>query len=418
MHTHGTARLVCRHGSELDACPICLSALPLSARLDDLLEAARPRLLRLARLNRIATDELEDVLQETYVEAWRGLANLREPERFSSWLDGICRNVCKRHIRALVSDHGSQIWSDNERDNDAARWDIPDPLAIDPDEELERHDMQVLLDRALGYLSQSSRELIKLCYLAELPQREVAQRLDMSLSALEVKLHRARRQLRQVLNSDLRADAAEFGLLANEDEAMGWRETRQWCWMCGKRRLCGTFERRPSGVVSLRLRCPDCSTHPEVDISATNDWACLGDVRSFRPAIKRMFHACTDFYGTALGQKRCTLCQSPVQLQLIDRSNTQASDITCYLLPSMMYIRMDCPRCGSFLSILISALLNHPAISDFFVNRPRILCLPDVWTTYAGQEAIRSRLNDLSSGEQLTIMIHPETFQVMATLLE
>lgn len=74
---------------------------------------------------------------------------------------------------------------------DEVSADLSDSLVIDPVEELERQDMQVLLDRALSHLEEGTRELIELCYLAELPQREVAQRLDMSLGALELKLHRA-----------------------------------------------------------------------------------------------------------------------------------------------------------------------------------------------------------------------------------
>ena len=80
----------------------------------------------------------------------------------------------------------------------------------------------MLLDRALSHLSESTREVIELCYLAELPQREVAERLSMSLGALELKLHRARRQLHQILHGELREDAQAFGLNLGEDEAMGW----------------------------------------------------------------------------------------------------------------------------------------------------------------------------------------------------
>src|SRR5215467_14784351 len=73
----------------------------LSANLNALLDEARPRLLRLARLQGIAADLAEDVVQETCLEAWQHLQQLREPARFSSWLDGICRNVCRRQTSAL-----------------------------------------------------------------------------------------------------------------------------------------------------------------------------------------------------------------------------------------------------------------------------------------------------------------------------
>lgn len=72
--------------------------------------------------------------------------------------------------------------------------------------------MAVLLDRAMSYLPDSARDAVELCYLAELPQAEAAARLGMTISALETRLHRARKQLRQVLNGALRADAESFGL--------------------------------------------------------------------------------------------------------------------------------------------------------------------------------------------------------------
>ena len=58
-------------------------------------------------------DEVEDVVQETLVEAWRHLETLREPARFHAWLDGICRNICRRQKRKddTLSLHEQRIGS-------------------------------------------------------------------------------------------------------------------------------------------------------------------------------------------------------------------------------------------------------------------------------------------------------------------
>ena len=45
---------------------------------------------------------------------------------------------------------------------------------------------------------------------------------------------------------------------------------------------------------------------------------------------------------------------------------------------------------------------------------PRVLYEPATFTTYAGQDAIRFRLVDLSSTETLTILAHPQTLHLMA----
>jgi|SRR5581483_3200028 len=423
------APLVCRHGADLATCSICQLTLlqpddDLFMHLDDVLETARPRLLRLVRLNGIGPDAAEDVVQETCMEAWRHLEKLHDPEHVLVWLDGICRNVCKRHRRALTTTPHVSILSASKDDistEDEAspiEFDLPDPLAIDPTEELERQDLHTLLDRAMGYLSASTRELVELCYLKELPQSEVAQRLEMSLGALELKLHRARLRLHQVLHGELRKDAQAFGLQLDQEEALGWRQTRQWCWICGKQRLRGIFERQSSGVVALRLRCPDCSSRHNVDVTHTGEWPSFGNVRSFRPAIKRMVLAASSFYHAILQERRCSICQSTIHMQIIDRKVSSTSDGTYDPLPPGIYLRIDCPNCGTSLSEIISALMINATVHDFFLTRPRLFFEPNTLSTYAGQDVIRSRLIDLDTSQALTTMTHPKTLQVLATILE
>jgi RNA polymerase sigma-70 factor (ECF subfamily) len=416
MQKRRTAELVCRHGTRLQSCSICqprLSHEELAHHIDEIVEAARPRLLRLAQLNGIEPDSAEDVVQETLLEAWRSLPKLREPQRLSAWLDGICRNICKRHLHAKSSTpHVSPL----PESLDEESLDLSDSHVIDPVEELERQDMQVLLDRALSHLEESTRELIELCYLAELPQREVAQRLSLSLGALELKLHRARRQLHQILHGELREDAQAFGLLLSEEQSMGWQETRLWCFLCGKRYLRGIVEHKHAGGATMRLRCPECSSRYDTDFANTENFpGFLGPIRSFRPALKRVIQAGAEFYHACLNQQRCPTCQSTVQIQIIDRS-TLVSPHTLYdALPLGIYARVNCPRCGTSFCEAYIPVLRNPAIRDFLL-RPHILYEPATFTTYQGSDAIRFRLVDLSSSETLTIMVHSPTLHLMAAI--
>ena len=158
MLRNQTVPSACQHGVDRERCPLCRpDAAPthatLSANLNALLHEARPRLLRLARLNGIAADLAEDVVQETCLEAWRHLPQLREPERFASWLDGICRNVCRRQASALARNAPETPLGSLEDEADLGRVDLLDPLDFDPGEALERQDRQILLDRALSHLS-------------------------------------------------------------------------------------------------------------------------------------------------------------------------------------------------------------------------------------------------------------------------
>ncbi len=378
------------------------------------IEEARPRLLRLAHLNGVGADEAEDVVQETLLEAWRHLEKLREPERFASWLDGICRNVCKRHLHARsITPLAREL--EVAKDGEPA-FDLPDPQAVDPLEELERQDMHILLDRALSHLPVGTRELVELCYLAEVPQREAAERLRISLGALEVKLHRARHQLYQILHGeDLRADAQAFGLLLDGDEAAGWQETRQWCFLCGKHHLRGLFERQTSNRTSIRLRCPECSSRYETDLLNTAHHPEAGPIRSFRPVVKRIIQASAEFFHACLSQRRCPICLSSVATQVIDRRVLTPPYSHYDALPLGIYGRIDCPTCGpSFCEAYIPAFL-HPTVRDFML-RPHIFYEPAVFVSYEGSDAIRFRLIDLNSTETLTVLTHPQMLHILAAM--
>jgi RNA polymerase sigma-70 factor (ECF subfamily) len=216
-------------------------------------------------LNGVVSDYTEDVVQETLVEAWRHLETLREPARFQAWLDGICRNVCRRQRRKddTLSLHEQRFGSlfDPDATEGMDAWlDMLDLSTSDPLEELSQQDLATLLYRAMGHLPAHTRQMLEMCYLAEIPQREVAQRLELTIGALELRLHRARQQLRQILNGPLRPEAQYFGVVLDPEEAQNWQVMRQWCWFCGKQKLLARFEIQADAQKDLCLRCPACSS--------------------------------------------------------------------------------------------------------------------------------------------------------------
>jgi DNA-directed RNA polymerase specialized sigma24 family protein len=68
----------------------------IATSLQEQLVNAQPRLLRYVQKHSLLPDSVEDIVQETLVEAWRHLEQLRAADRFDSWLTGICHNVCMR----------------------------------------------------------------------------------------------------------------------------------------------------------------------------------------------------------------------------------------------------------------------------------------------------------------------------------
>lgn len=411
----------------------------LPARLNEIegwLVAARPRLQRLAQLRNVPADSVEDVVQETLLEAWKHLDRLYAPEGFHLWLDEICRNICRRHTRKQRTElqHSFPPQGDDEEAEEARLSgieSIPDPDILDPVEALSRQDVVVLLDRALGSLESSAREVVELCYLVELSQREVAARLDISLSALEARLHRARLQLRQVLNGPLRTDAEALGLALDQQYAGGWRETRLWCTLCGRHRLLGVFLPQPGGNANLHMRCSECEQrYGLTDIQSSNvhskGLVRLDGLQSFRPAWKRTMQTMAHLLHEALlsGAQQCPYCGRPASIRLIEKTRVMQRDEAMVLPPGLVrqppqfWLWWDCLRCeqgteGAFFAASDLVYWSYPPTLQFMREHPRWISAPELLVEYAGQPAIRFQMADVTSSAHLTVLAHRQTLHAL-----
>jgi RNA polymerase sigma-70 factor (ECF subfamily) len=159
---------------------------------DGLLTATRLRLARLARARGVEAHLVDDVVQETLLEAWSHLDRLTTPAGFPAWIDEICRNICRRAARRRAIDllRTRSLSQPSGATGDRKDAEAPELLAADtpdPLEALNRQDLALLLDRALGLLPFAARQIVELCYLLELPHAEVAVRLGLTAGALDVR---------------------------------------------------------------------------------------------------------------------------------------------------------------------------------------------------------------------------------------
>jgi RNA polymerase sigma factor (sigma-70 family) len=395
---------------------------------EQLLAGARPRLLRLARLRGVAPDALEDVVQETLLVAWKKFDSLDSPDHAQVWLDEICRNICLRYLRASATDASRRSpfsdvspGAEQETLEESLAASAPDPHAVDPDERLSREALFQLLQQALKLLPEQTREAVELYYLHGLPQREAAVRLGLSISALETRLHRARQRLRQILNGELREEAAAFDLpLDGEEPALGWRATGMWCYYCGRQRLHGSFETLANGQRYLRMRCPSCSQRFGFDIVNGKGLVGVDHLRSFQPAFKRTMRAISRhlLQAVANGQMSCKFCGKLAPIE-VGGPKQEVSSTPDDPLKRRFWIRGLCPHCGRMLggfSADDAVYWSHPAIQAFILRRPRWRNEPDLPITYQGQPAILFRLSDRMSAAQLDVIAHRQTLRVLATV--
>lgn len=131
----------------------------------------------------------EDLVQETFYEAWRGMGGLRERDKARPWLFQILRRRALRWRRRRQRDRDREASA-----AEAAR------AAIHPDNDLagriERVDQ---LQRALDRMDESLVTPLLMVFVEGLTCREASLRLDLPLGTVLSRIHRAKRKLRVLL---------------------------------------------------------------------------------------------------------------------------------------------------------------------------------------------------------------------------
>lgn len=162
-----------------------------------LFEACRPMIHRIAcRL--VGPDDGDDVVMETYLKAWRGLARFRGGSAVSTWLCRIARNCALDHWRRRARREGRTLSADDPQ-APAAVSAVPDRRDRGPGQQVEARDLEAAIDRALAQLSSAQRTAFLLHEVDGLKYREVAAATGVSTGTVMSRLFHARRRLRRLL---------------------------------------------------------------------------------------------------------------------------------------------------------------------------------------------------------------------------
>ena len=132
----------------------------------------------------------EDLAQETFLEAWKSLASLREPQKLRSWLCGIARNRIHQAVRIERREPSHQA----EPLENLAQAACPEPLP--PERAISREEAE-LLWRTLEQLPETYRLPLVLFYREHQSVELVARNLDLSEEAVRQRLSRARKLLQE-----------------------------------------------------------------------------------------------------------------------------------------------------------------------------------------------------------------------------
>ena len=131
-------------------------------------------------------EDADDILQETFLQAFQALGRYRERDRFGAWLFRILVNQCRSHLRQRTRRSRRMI----HHETAAAEVHPRDPSGL-----------RDTLQRALEALDPLSREALLLKYGEALEYDEISRLTGSSISALKMRVKRARDAVRPLLEA-------------------------------------------------------------------------------------------------------------------------------------------------------------------------------------------------------------------------
>ena len=137
--------------------------------------------------------EAEDLAQEAFLRAWRGLPAFRGQSKFSTWLYRIVTNLCYNHLPRIKRELVSLI-----PDEEAVR--LPD-VRLAPEEGVINTELQTHLHNIIEELPESYRLLITLRHLQGMSYKEISWVTGMPLGTVKTGIFRARQMLKITLEN-------------------------------------------------------------------------------------------------------------------------------------------------------------------------------------------------------------------------
>jgi RNA polymerase sigma factor (sigma-70 family) len=397
--------------------PERISSIP-EASFDTLLASERARLIGFCAYLTGNPGAAEDLTQETLLEAWRNRHKFSEGDLPNStnrakWLSAIARNVCLRWGRSYGRDlaHLTQ-YTFSAADEGEQNLDL-DELPADEynlEVELERGELARLLDRALALLPPTTRAVLIERYIHESPHAEIAERLGLSEDALVQRLYRGKLALRRVMETELHAEAAAYGLVDPQrtGEKPLEQETRIWCPMCNKCKLIKYYE---PATGRTGFTCPGCwhlAAYPLPQL-----WEGLHSPRSI---LNRQLAGFSTFYWSAInhGKVHGLMCGHLCRARILTSQERPKALDSTYGDHGPHGVSLQCDSCPyEEVNYLPHLTIDLPEAQRFWRQHARMLWLPEREIDYAGQPALLSGFQSAGDSARLDVVYQRETLKIL-----
>lgn len=149
-------------------------------------------------VNRFVGDEdtAEEMAQQIFVKTYERLSSFNGKSKFSTWLYMIARNHCR--------DYAKNIRRENKNFSE-----IPEPelerhmgSGDAPDKEMEKQEWQILVREGLNRINEEYAEAFLMKYETGMTYEAMSRRMDVSVSALKVRVYRAKKALKTFIEQN------------------------------------------------------------------------------------------------------------------------------------------------------------------------------------------------------------------------
>jgi RNA polymerase sigma-70 factor (ECF subfamily) len=148
-------------------------------------------------------EDAEDALQDAFLSAFIHIKNFDGRSSFSTWLTRIAINSALMTLRKKRSSQEVPVGS-GELGADGDGWDVPDP-SPNPEQLYAQHENEKMLRESISELRPTIRQVVEIQQLQEIPMKEAATMIGVSVTAAKARLFHGRRALRKA-----------FGLRTNQ----------------------------------------------------------------------------------------------------------------------------------------------------------------------------------------------------------
>lgn len=162
-----------------------------------LIRSYKGSLYRLLRRYVADADDAYDLLQETFISAWIALRRYDPQQPFSRWLRTIALNKCRDHGRRHAV---------RRRILGLLAAESPAHSDVEADPELRSRQRLALLDRAIAALPAFYKEPLLLTLVVGLTHAQAALELNTTSKAIEMRIRRAKRRLRDAFEEEAGSD--------------------------------------------------------------------------------------------------------------------------------------------------------------------------------------------------------------------